>query len=110
MSNLVESLPDLFHGLGFIHTRPMFGGRGVYADDVFFALVQGGMLYLRADQISKPQFVERGLRRFEYVKQGKIASLGYYEAPPEVLEDPDEALRWGRYALDAAVRAAAAKR
>jgi DNA transformation protein and related proteins len=110
MSELVDSLPDLFHGLGFIRTRPMFGGRGVYADDVFFALVQDGTLYLKADQLSKPHFVERGLRRFEYVKNGKVATLGYYEAPAEVLEDPEEALRWGRFALEAALRAAATQR
>jgi DNA transformation protein len=110
MSALVDSLPELFYGLGFIHTRPMFGGRGVYADDLFFALVQGGTLYLKADQLSRSQFVERGLPRFEYVKNGKVATLGYFAAPPEVLEDPDEALRWGRIALDAACRAAESRR
>ncbi|MEO7775392.1 MAG: TfoX/Sxy family protein [Steroidobacteraceae bacterium] len=110
MSDLTDSLPDLFHGLGHVHTRPMFGGRGVYADEVFFAIIQGGTLYLKADQISRAHFIERGLKRFEYVKQGKVASLGYYEAPPEVLEDPDEALRWGKLAIDAARRAADARR
>jgi DNA transformation protein and related proteins len=105
MSELVESLPDLFHGLGHIRTRRMFGGHGVYADDHFFALVDDGVLYLKADVISSPAFEERGLNRFEYVKDGKVMKMAYYRAPVEVLEDPDEALHWGRLAIDAAKRA-----
>jgi DNA transformation protein len=104
MSALVESLPDIFHGLGFIRTRRMFGGHGVYADDVFFALVDDGVLYLKADALSAPAFEERGLSRFEYVKDGKVMKMGYYAAPDEVLEDSDEAIRWGKLAIDAALR------
>ena len=30
--------------------------------------------------------------------------MSYYEAPPEVFEDPSEMLAWGRKALEAALR------
>ena len=110
MSELIDSLPDLFHGLGDIHVRRMFGAHGVYAGDLFFAVVDSGTLYLKADKLSAPYFTQRGLQRFEYVKDGKATTIGYYEAPPEVLEDPDEALRWGKFALEAAARAAELKR
>mgnify|MGYP003519647061 CR=1 FL=1 len=39
-----------------------------------------------------------------YVKDGKVWKIAYFSAPAEVLEDPDEALRWGRLAVDAALR------
>jgi DNA transformation protein len=110
VSALLDSLPDLFHGLGAIRVKRMFGGHGVYADDLFFALVDNGVLYLKADAITVPHFDERGARRFEYVKDHKVMKMGYYEAPGEVLEDPDEALRWGRLAKDAAHRAALNKK
>ena len=105
MSELVDSLPDLFHGLGSIRTKRMFGGHGVYADEVFFAWVVKDVLYLKGDAITAPYFAERGLERFEYVKDGEVMKMAFYQAPAEVLEDPDEALRWGRYAIEAALRA-----
>jgi DNA transformation protein len=108
MSVLIDSLPDLFYGLGSIRVKRMFGGHGVYADELFFALVDDGVLYLKADAISAPHFAERGLERFQYVKEGKAATMGYFQAPDEVLEDPDEALKWGKMALDAALRARSA--
>jgi DNA transformation protein and related proteins len=110
LSGLVDSLPDLFHGLGTIRVRRMFGGQGVYADDVFFAIVDDGVLYLKADEITASHFEERGSSRFEYVKDGRVQKMAYYQAPDEVLEDPDEALRWGRMAIEAALRAAQPRR
>lgn len=110
MSELVDSLPDLFHGLGSIRTKRMFGGHGVYADEVFFAWVVRDVLYLKGDEITAPHFAERGLPRFEYVKDGKVMTMAFYQAPAEVLEDPDEALRWGRHAIEASLRAEHRKR
>ena len=57
MSELVESLPDLFYGLGTIRVKRMFGGHGVYADEVFFAIVVDDVLYLKADEITAPLFL-----------------------------------------------------
>ena len=110
MSDLVDSLPDLFHGLGSIRTKRMFGGHGIYADEVFFGWVVDDVLYFKGDAITAPHFEERGLERFEYVKDGKVMKMAFYQAPPEVLDDPDEALRWGRYAIDAALRAGQKKK
>jgi DNA transformation protein len=110
VSELVDSLPDLFHGLGSIRSKRMFGGHGVYADEVFFAFVVDGVLYLKGDEITAPHFAERGLRRFEYVKDGKVMTMAFYQAPEEVLEDPDEAVKWGRMAIDSQLRRPAKKR
>ena len=110
MSAFVDSLPDLFYGLGTIRVKRMFGGQGVYADEVFFAIVDDGVLYLKADEITAAHFEERGSSRFEFVKDGKVQRMSYYQAPEEVLEDPDEALRWGRMAIEAALRSAKPRR
>ena len=40
------------------------------------AIVDDGVLYLKADEISAPHFEERGLGRFEYVKDGKVQKMG----------------------------------
>ncbi|MEO8308397.1 MAG: TfoX/Sxy family protein [Pseudomonadota bacterium] len=110
MSDLIDLLPDLFYGLGSIRTKRMFGGHGVYADDVFFAWVVREVLYLKADEVTAAHFAERGLPRFEYVKDGKVMTMAFYQAPAEVLEDPDEAVVWGRYAIEAALRSEQGRR
>src|SRR5256885_6202107 len=100
---------ELLRGLGRLQARPMFGGHGLYCDGAFFALVLDDVLYLKADDHSRPRFLAAGLEPFVYERQGKRASLGYYRAPPEALESPDAALAWGREALGAALRVSAAK-
>ena len=106
MSGLVDYLHDVFRLLGTVRVRRMFGGHGVYLDDLFFALVDDEVLYLKADAESAAHFRELGLRQFEYVKEGKAMAMGYYEAPPEVLDDAEQARFWGQLAVDAALRAA----
>jgi DNA transformation protein len=106
MSGLIDYLHDVFRLLGPVRTRRMFGGHGVYLDDVFFALVDDDVLYLKADAESAVHFRELGLPQFEFVKDGKATTTGYYEAPSDVLDDAEQARIWGQLAVDAALRAA----
>ena len=103
----VAHVTELLRGLGRLQARPMFGGHGLYCDGAFFALVLDDVLYLKADDHSRPRFLAAGLEPFVYERQGKRASLGYYRAPPEALESPDAVLAWGREALGAALRVSA---
>jgi DNA transformation protein and related proteins len=105
MSSLVDALPDLFRGLGPVRVRRMFGVQGIYADGLFIGLVDEGTLYLKADRVSAPTFEAQGLQRFSYTKHGRVTPMSFYAAPGEVYDDPDEALRWGRLAVEAALRA-----
>ena len=98
---LIAHVTGLFAGLGHLKTRPMFGGHGFYCDGVFFGFVLGDVLYLKADDESRPRFLAARLEPF--VWRGR-ASVNYYRAPPEALESPDVALDWGRVALAAALR------
>src|SRR5207237_910935 len=106
-ASFVAHIRELLSGLGRLQARPMFGGHGLYCDGAFFALVLDDVLYLKADDHSRPRFLAAGLEPFVYERQGKRASLGYYRAPPEALESPDAALAWGREALGAALRVSA---
>ena len=106
MSGLTDYLHDVFRLLGPVRTRRMFGGEGVYLDEVFFALVYDDVLYLKADAESAVHFRELGQRQFEDVKDVKAMAMGYYEAPSDVLDDAEQARIWGQLAVDAALRAA----
>ena len=101
-----ETICDLFVGLGPIRTRKMFGGQGVYRADLMFALEAYGELYLKTDEASLEAFRTAGSRPFVYEKDGRRTQTSYWLIPDTALDDPDEAVRWGRMALEAASRAA----
>jgi DNA transformation protein len=95
--------------LGAITVRSMFGGHGVYCNGVMFALVASGALYLKADEINRAKFLERGLLPFQPFPD-KPGVMQYYPAPPEIFEDPKALKQWAGGALQAGLRAAARKR
>ena len=101
---------DLFESLGPIRTRRMFGGTGIYAEGVMFALEAYGEIYLKADAEAEPRYRAAGSHPFVYEKEGKRATMSYWRIPDAALDDPEEAGRWGRIALDAARRAAGRQR
>ncbi len=87
----------------------MFGGYGIYADDVMFALSTGGELYLKADSETRPDFEDEGAEPFSYEAKGRRVVLSYWRAPDRLIDDADEMAIWARKALSAAERAARTK-
>ena len=102
----VAYLQDLFGALGPVRVKSMFGGAGVYvAEHMVGFLDRDETLYLRVDDETKGQFEAAGSRPFAYpLKDGGEMEIGYWRIPEEALEAHDEALIWGRLALDAALR------
>ena len=106
-----EFVRELLEDLGDIRLRPMFGGAGVYVDDLFFALVFEETLFLRADDENRAAFEAAGSRQFTYpTKDGEIMSMAYWSLPDTAADDPEEAVAWARGAVDATIRKAAAKK
>jgi DNA transformation protein len=93
--------------LGAVRARRMFGGHGLYRGELFFALIAEDRLFLKADDTSRAEFAARNLPPFTYGKNGKSYSMNYFEAPPEVFDDPEAMRLWAGKALAAAIRAAA---
>lgn len=104
-----ESIQDLFQELGPVRIRKMFGGQGIYAHERMFALELGGEIYLKVDEANRPAFEAAGSRPFIYEANGRSTAMSYWQMPGEGLDDPAAAAHWGRTAIDAAARAAAAK-
>jgi DNA transformation protein len=110
MSGFVDQLEEVFTRFGAIEARRMFGGYGVYHDDLMFGLVVDDVLYLKADKHSSDAFSRRGLPRFEYERGGKKIKLSYYQAPDEIFDDAMQAKEWASRAFEAALRARKPKR
>jgi len=87
----------------------MFGGYGVFLDGVMFGLIADGDLYLKVDDANREDFARAGLGPFVYGGKDRPMTMSYHRAP-EPIEDWRILEPWARGSLDAARRAAAAKR
>lgn len=90
-----------------IRARSMFGGVGVYAGELFFALLADDTLYFKVDDTNRPEFEALGMGPFRpYGDDGE--TMQYYQVPADLLEDPDALRPWAEKAI--AVAAAKKKR
>jgi DNA transformation protein and related proteins len=106
---LVDHCLELLAPLGAVRARRMFGGHGLYIDDLFVAIIAFERLYLKTDAASRERFQAAGSEPFVYdAKRGAVA-LGYWSVPAEAMESPHLMRPWARQAIDAALRARAAK-
>ncbi len=93
---------DIFAAFGPVAIRRMFGGLGIYAEGVMFALVVEGELYLKTDAAFAQALERVGSVPFAYDRQGKRVVLGYWSLPAAALEDPAAAAGLARRALTVA--------
>ncbi|ARQ01982.1 TfoX/Sxy family protein [Pseudorhodoplanes sinuspersici] len=100
-----EFIRDLFSSFRPVTVRRLFGGAGVYADSVMFALLSSqGVLYLKVDEKNESDFVREDLPPFEYERNGVMRGIRSYRRMPDRLyDDPDELAQWASRALAAAL-------
>ena len=100
---------ELLAPLGAAWSRRMFGGQGIYLDDLFIAVIADDRIYLKTDAQTRPAFQAAGCEPFVYDKARKKVALGYWSAPAEAVDSPAQMQPWARLAIEAALRARAAK-
>jgi DNA transformation protein and related proteins len=110
-----EFVAELFAGLGAVSVRRMFGGAGIYADGVMFAMIADDVIYLKADEALKAALAQEGCGPFVWTPQhgprkGEKIEMGYWRLPEAALDEPDLAAAWGAKALAVARAAAGAKK
>lgn len=87
---------DLFHELGAVTHRKMFGGMCLYHDGTVFALcASDGQLYLKTN--SPEELWGTATQQFH--------NMPYYALPDHLLDDPQQACAMARQALAALSRA-----
>ena len=104
-----EALKALFEPFGSVTVKRMFGGSGIYAEGLCFAIEADGKVFLKTDALSRVDFSAADSAPFTYVAKGKSRPTSYWSLPTAAHEDDDELRRWARMGLDAARRAAAAR-
>ena len=89
---------DQLSSWGEVTARKMFGGAGLYRDGKMFGLIADDVMYLKVDDSNRNDFLRAGSTAFKPYPD-KPASLSYFEVPSEVLEEPEELVRWAARSL-----------
>jgi DNA transformation protein and related proteins len=99
-NSFAEFVLDQLQDLPDLECRAMFGGHGIYHDEIFFAILYKSRLYFKTDTASAAAYRRRGMRPFRPNPKQTLKS--YYEVPGEVLDDRDELAEWARAAIKVA--------
>ena len=83
--------------------KSMFGGVGIYAQGLFFALIAKDRMYFKVDDTTRPDFERLGMEPFR--PYGEDSAMGYYEVPADVVEDSVQLAAWMKKAIDVAAKA-----
>jgi DNA transformation protein len=97
---------EQLEAVGAVSSRRMFGGVGIYIDEIFCVLISPGSggLYFKVDDSNRADYEARGSKPFMPYKD-RATILSYYQVPEEVIEDPEELLSWAKKARAAALAA-----
>lgn len=96
---------DQLEELGDVMPKSMFGGVGLYRRGLFFGIIAGDIVYLKADDETRAAFEAAGARPFKPYPH-RSGTMQYYSVPIGVLESGAELTTWARQAVAAAGRAA----
>ena len=108
-TGLPRTSPIRVSSAGRVSSRRMFGGIGLYLDGLFFALISDDVLYFKTDGSTRQRYEKAGARPFCPYPDKPDKSMGYWEVPADVLDDPDELAPWAREAMRVALAAQSAR-
>lgn len=101
-----QEIADQLETLAPVAVTRFFSGAGLTRNGIQFAFVIRGTVYFRTDADSRPAYEALGAEPFSYAGRTKEVTIqAYYEAPVDVLDDPDALNRWAERAYQAAVAA-----
>jgi DNA transformation protein and related proteins len=105
----LEYVLEQLGGLGTVKPRRMFGGVGLYRDELFFGLIDDDTLFFKTDTTNSAEYVARNMPRFMPPVNRPMGPMGYHQVPADIIEDADALVNWGRKAVAVALAAHQAK-
>ncbi len=97
---------DLLSGIKGVTAKRMFGGHGFYSGGKMFGLEADGEIFFKVNKETQSDFEQAGSHPFQYSsKDRKAVTMSYWSVPDEVMENPDEAVKWARRAIKVALSA-----
>src|SRR5207344_2622802 len=80
-ANFATYAAELLGAAGRVTALRMFGGYGLYCDGVMFALIADDVLYLKTDDVNRPELERAGSAPFTYEANGRRTIIAYWRAP-----------------------------
>ena len=96
--------------LGRVTSRRMFGGVGLYANGLFFAILDGDRLYFKTDDSNRADYEARGSKPFAPFPDKPEMKMNYHDVPADLLDDAEDLCRWAKKAVGVALSAASKKK
>lgn len=93
-----EFILDQLSALRGVRAKDMFGGVGLYADDVFFGILAADMLYFKVDDTSRRDYEAAGSKAFRPYAD-RAMTMPYYQVPVAVLESAPTLVQWADQAV-----------
>ena len=89
---------DQLAGVSGLRARAMFGGVGLYADDIFFGILATDVLFLKVDHTNRREYERANSAPFKpYADRAMM--MPYYNVPIVVLEDAGTLVEWAARAV-----------
>lgn len=83
----------------------MFGGYGLFADGMIFALIAYNTLYFKVDDGNRSDYIEAGMPPFSYMGKNKPIQMSYFQIPETVWSNLEILAEWVEKAIAAGRRA-----
>lgn len=106
----IEYVREQLASLGRVTSRRMFGGVGLYANGLFFAILDGDRLYFKTDDSNRADYEARGSKPFCPFPDKPELKMNYHDVPADLLDDAEELSRWAKKAVTVALSAASKKK
>jgi len=82
-----EEVEEKLSAAKMIRSRPMFGGVGIYGDELMFAIIDDDKLFFKVNDTNRQDYIDKGMDRWA------IADT-YYEVPADILDNPEVLSVW----------------
>lgn len=102
-ASFLEFVLDQLSRLPELRAKAMFGAHGLYSGEHFFGILDEGRVFFKVDDASRGAYESRGMPPFTYEAKGRRLTMSYYEVPPDILEDRDQAFAWANQAIQIAM-------
>lgn len=104
-SDYVDFVLEQLEPIRELTSSRFFGGVGLSARAVQFAMIMGNSLYFVVDDETRPKYEKMGSSCFSYrTRKGSVDVKKYYEVPGDLLEDRERLLDLARESIEIARR------
>ena len=81
--------------LGYVTSRAMFGGYGIFHEGVMFALIADDTLYFKVNESNRAMYEQAASKPFPH-------GISYWEVPAELLEEDSKLHEWANISIEIA--------